>query len=390
MAELPRIRTPWKQQWRRIRYQLLPVVTMACCAVASAWLWNRRMGAITTFGEVELQHTSVVSTLTGHLVPSPGVRQLKLFDRVSAGEMVAKLDDGPALAALDLLRKELARLQTDLRAKEEEIRLADQDRKQSQMVEARRLAILVDDVRLRLIDRRAALEVERIEYQRQKTLYDMIRNAGSAASEKERLELQLARDAAEQRVRNNEDALRQAEAQLKEAMQRASALPEAATTEAQKLLEPIRAGIAAQQAKIEEIELRNKALCIYAPTSGYVSAIHRRPGDAVMAGESIITLVNDQCDHIVSYVRQEHRVKPSTEMFVEIRSRIDGGRPVRAAVTKVGNFYEQIPTHQARDPKIIEWGVPVLISIPPELDSKLKPGELVEVRFGPGRMLGTH
>ncbi|HEX2973296.1 MAG TPA: HlyD family efflux transporter periplasmic adaptor subunit, partial [Tepidisphaeraceae bacterium] len=130
-----------------------------------------------------------------------------------------------------------------------------------------------------------------------------------------------------------------------------------------------------------EAELLGKSLYVYCPVAGIVSTVQRQPGQAVLAGEDILTIVNEHSEHIVSYVRQEHRIKPSSSMMVELRSRVDGGRPVRASVVRVGNNYEPIPVHQARDPKVLEWGIPILISVPFGMD--IRPGELVEVRFGP-------
>jgi hypothetical protein len=42
---------------------------------------------------------------------------------------------------------------------------------------------------------------------------------------------------------------------------------------------------------------------------------------------------------------------------------------------------EPVPAHQLRDPKVLEWGVPVRITVPAGLT--LKPGELLDVAFSP-------
>ncbi|KKL57501.1 hypothetical protein LCGC14_2234800, partial [marine sediment metagenome] len=41
MAKLPTIRTPLLQHWRRIRYQLLPVLVFGGMVVVTGWLWKR-------------------------------------------------------------------------------------------------------------------------------------------------------------------------------------------------------------------------------------------------------------------------------------------------------------------------------------------------------------
>ena len=40
---------------------------------------------------------------------------------------------------------------------------------------------------------------------------------------------------------------------------------------------------------------------------------------------------------------------------------------------------EPVPPHQLADPKVPEWGLPVLIDLP--TGANLRPGELVDVTF---------
>ena len=48
------------------------------------------------------------------------------------------------------------------------------------------------------------------------------------------------------------------------------------------------------------------------------------------------------------------------------------------SVTLVPGYFENT-LHQLADPNVPQWGLPVMISMPPELD--VRPGELIDVTF---------
>ena len=128
---------------------------------------------------------------------------------------------------------------------------------------------------------------------------------------------------------------------------------------------------------VAQVEQNGKRTDLTANMSGQIVAIHRRPGHAVTAGESILTIASDRGRSITTYVRAEQRLTPEAGMPVEVRLRSDPTQTFAASVQRIGPQYEQVPAAQLRDRKSEEWGLPVVISIPP--DVSLKPGELVYV-----------
>ena len=114
-----------------------------------------------------------------------------------------------------------------------------------------------------------------------------------------------------------------------------------------------------------------------ASMSGQIVAIHRTPGHAVTAGESILTITSDRGRSITTYIRAGQRLTPEAGMPVEVRLRSDPTQTFAASVQRIGPQYEPVPPAQLRDRKSEEWGLPVVISIP--ADVSLKPGELVYV-----------
>jgi len=128
---------------------------------------------------------------------------------------------------------------------------------------------------------------------------------------------------------------------------------------------------------VARVEHDGKSTELKATMSGQIVVIHHRPGHAVTAGESILTIASDRGRSITTYVRAEQRLTPEAGMPVEVRLRSDPGQVFAASVQRIGPQYEPVPAAQLRDRKSEEWGLPVVISIPP--DVSLKPGELVNV-----------
>jgi multidrug resistance efflux pump len=120
---------------------------------------------------------------------------------------------------------------------------------------------------------------------------------------------------------------------------------------------------------------------IVSPVTGFVSNIRCSPGQTIRAGETILTITSEQPALVLAYVRQDHRIKPVVRMPVELRSLVSGGPVYRTTIAQVGMSFEPIPHHQARDQKVTEWGIPVMIPIPTAMQADLRPGELVEVRL---------
>jgi hypothetical protein len=117
-----------------------------------------------------------------------------------------------------------------------------------------------------------------------------------------------------------------------------------------------------------------------------VAAIYRYPGQHVRVGEPILTIAAIGSQYIVSYVREEQRIRPAVGMEVTVQGRAIPRQSVLSRVERIGPQVEPIPPHQLRDPKILEWGLPVRITMPTGLT--LHPGELVDVAYMPGSDTG--
>lgn len=357
---------------------------MTGCILLTGWLWHRRISGVSVLGEVQLVQMDAPALVAGLLVPLPTPRQLTLFDTVSAGQTIAMLDDAPSRLLLGTLQAELQQLQEELPAKEEEIRLTLQGMEQNQASQTRRLALDIERLRLDILDRKALIEADRIEFQQRSNIYDMFKRAGAAATDRELVEVELERNVVQERIRGNEKALKEAEEQLAATQKRATEQGAVQTPDIRKILAPLRAAVAVQERRMREIEQQIAMLEVRAPITGRVTAIWRYPGQTVQPGDPIVTIVSEQSQNVVAYVRQDQRFTPSENMGVEVRPRLTGGEPIRGgSIAQIGKHYELIPLHQLRDPKIPEWGTPLLINLPAGYNYSLRPGELVEVKLTP-------
>lgn len=128
---------------------------------------------------------------------------------------------------------------------------------------------------------------------------------------------------------------------------------------------------------IARIEHNGKHTDITAAISGQIVAMHRKPGHTVSAGETLVSIASDRGRSITTYLRAEQRLTPEAGMPVEVRPRSNPAQAFAAAVERIGPQYVPVPAAQLHDRKSEEWGLPVVISIPPNVS--LRPGELVYV-----------
>lgn len=380
MADQRRIRTPFAQQWRRIRYQLFPVLAFVGSIVLTAWLWDRHMGLPNGVGEVNLIQVQASSSVDGVLVALPG-RTFEVFDSVKAGEVVARLDGQQILAAVDTFRKDLARIQGDLAAAEAEALRDQAIREQGAQAEAERLAVAVERIRLDILAHKADLEADRAELKGLTERYQAVKDLFDRGYESRLVlvEAVSARDVVQERITAYERAVRDAEAQRKAAEERLKALGPIQSPNLAAILAPFRAAITTQEALIRETETQLGATDIRSPVDGMISAIYYHPGQAVKAGEYIMTISASQNQYVVCYLRQDQRIQPAVGMSVDVVARTIPVKMFHAQVDRVGAQVEPVPPHHLRDPQTLEWGLPVRISLPTGVS--LRPGELVDVTF---------
>jgi len=373
------IPTPLSQHWRRVRYQLVPVVVFAAAVLGTGALWQRRASMPNAVGEVEAARIPVRSQYPGYL--SKLKEPVKLFQRVEEGTVVAQLEDKSVQAALDALTKDVEALQAEVEATRARLQQEQAERGYDRLLEARRLALDVERTELVILDlqTRTASEKARLERYNKLLAQAQQLEEAHAASFQTVVDLTLERDRSDAIIRGTADQIEQAKLNLQAARDRLKAHPNADPLKDSTFLDPISRQREAQDKRRQELELRLKAMELQAPASGTICAILREPGQTVQAGEDILLIAPDRQTRIIAYVREDQRIQPAVGMEVVVRSRSSQRRMGRAEILSIGPQFEEVPPHQRRDPARLEWGLPVMITMPP--DVHLMPGELVEIVF---------
>jgi multidrug resistance efflux pump len=374
------IRTPWPQRLTWYRQTALPIISFVACVLLTGWLWQRQGQMPGCIGEVEAVRIDVTASANGTLLAlSPPLPAL--FERVEAGTVVARLDDATTRAAMATVQARIGQLRGELQAAIEKTAVAEFDRQQAQQREAARLTWEVQRHRLDVLDRRAVIETSRIEEQRLTSQITLLEPslARGTVSELQIKQWQLQRDEVRTRIAENERALAEAQTQGETTAAALHDLPTLRSASVDVMLAPLEAAITVGERELAELQVQVDAREIRAPISGVVCNIHRWPGQTIKAGEPIITIAAEHGRYILTYVRQEQRIQPTVGMPVALRVRGSRTRPVESLVERVGPQVEQLPPHHMRDPKLPEWGQPVWIEPPPQLD--LRPGELIDVTF---------
>ena len=384
MSNLDRIPIPWSRRWRRFRLGTLPLITFAVSVAATLWLWERQGVMPNAVGEIEAVRVDVASGVDGQLVPLPQ-GQWTLFDAVEATQVVAQLDSKPTLAALEVSRQDIVKLQKDAEA--ELMRLARDLANSSQKPtdekqrEAARTIWTVEQRRLGVLDRQAQLETDRIGLQQLDVQFDNSKraHARNALTDEQLHVAQLQRDLLAKRIEQNMLSLAGAESQRTAANSQLKEQPPLTDNDELRVLVHFRAAVAAQEARVRQLQVQIEGLAIRAPITGTISAIHGWPGQLVRTGQPIITIAANHGQYIVSYVRQDQRLRPEVGSTVSVYLRGMHSQPVAATVERLGPQVLPIPQHQRRDPSVREWGLPVRITLPNGLN--VRPGELVDLVF---------
>jgi multidrug resistance efflux pump len=147
-------------------------------------------------------------------------------------------------------------------------------------------------------------------------------------------------------------------------------------------LSTIHAEAQVQEANLRGIELEIDGLEIRSPVTGKIVTISRHPGQSVQLGTEVMVVAREQSESAIAYLRSDLRIRPELDMRVYVWPRDGRSRPVEARVAGVGPQMQEIPELVARSQKVREWGLPVMVRLPPGY--RARPGEVVNVRFPRG------
>lgn len=383
-----RIPTPWPVRWRRFRQRVLPALTFLSLSSVVLWMWQQDISSPHALGEVEAIRAIVASGSDGLLADPHDGRRWELFDRVEQGQVIARLDDRLLSQQLVTQHAELERLKAEVEAAAAKITLDFFNQQRDHLHESIRLAWKREERRIQVLEKQVQLAADRVLAQRLSAVAEkteqLFRESSSrmrAATELESITARLAHDEVAQRIAANEKTLAEEQRQLDLAAGGFDDYPDLKLPEIAPLLAPLKAAITTQASRIAEVQQQIDGLQIRAPFEGRIATIHVWPGQRLRIGDPVMTLASESRRYIVSYLRSDQALRPQTgdEVQVRLRGVRSSASATDAIVEHVGPQFEPIPPQQLRDPRIAEWGLPVRISLPQDLQPR--PGELVELVF---------
>ncbi|MHC4586159.1 MAG: HlyD family efflux transporter periplasmic adaptor subunit [Planctomycetota bacterium] len=385
----------------RLRRHILPILVWLSVVACVVGLFTRRSQHFEVLGIAQGQVRQIATNCPGRLKSI----SVQLFDQVLSGKTVALVDtilDNDQ--TLSLLQAQRARLQAQLSTILAEIEhltaqlvpthddlLAEQaDRETNRLSDSRRFSVDVESARLEILRYRALIETDRIMLGDLaldvKTIKELLVQEAVAPYELQKAQVQY--ETLDKKIEENEQLLEQAKTALKQTQQRYDEyiLYKPHHPSVEDALDVIRKAIKIQERRMDELLVQiealepGKTLELTAPIEGVVSHILHWPGEAVLAGEPILTITEVKPTEIISYAIEGQVNQIHKGMAVELMKKGESEKIeiARSQITYIGPIVEQIPARLWRNQNIPEWGRPFLIKAPPQM--KLITGELVGIR----------
>lgn len=368
----------------RIRTHILPILVWAGALAGVVVLFHYRTQRFEVLGLAQGQMHQVAATCDGRLRNVP----VQLFERVSQGQTLAVvdtvLDNENLQAQLDTALAEVQHLSAEL-VNTRECLLAEAANRQTDWIAAhRRFSVDVENTKLRVLELMTLLETDRIalgglELDNKISIVQSIADQNDTAL-LQRQRTKVTYNTLAKEIEENEFLLKQAKSDLDAAQRRIAKFsqqqPQHPSVDS--ALQVIHKQISVQQQRIEELLARRSPLVLKSPFDGVVGQLYHKPGEAVLAGDPILTVAEAKPTEVVAYAGEDQLGRVRERMPVELIKSTEPARTVRSQVAYLGANIELMPQQLWRNRNIPQWGRPVLIRIPPGLE--LVPGEIVGIR----------
>jgi multidrug resistance efflux pump len=312
---------------------------------------------------------------------------VELFEDVDAGDVVVKLNDEQVMASIRTSEATIRQLNAELDATGAQILAETGQGVADWTADLRRFQIDEEQRRLDILSLRVVIESDQVELERlglELARADSLLEAGLIS----RSEFDITRlmyEGVRGRIDENLVLLKQTEQEYRAAQARREAYEIELPSHPQDdpLLQPLREAIAVESRRLHEIELQREALTLRSPVMGRVSQILCRRGQSVVPGEPILMIAEQSVQEIVAYLDEASGMEIRENTPVMVSSR-DGSRTVaESVVLRISPSIQALPPRLWTNPRIPDYGRAVVIAATPAMH--LTPGELVNVKFLPGR-----
>jgi len=378
----------------RLRRHILPILVWLSVVAAVVGLFTRRSQRFEVLGIAQGQVRQIASNCSGRLKSV----SVQLFEKVSLGQPVAVVDTildneqprAQLQAQLSTILAEIEHLTVQLVPTQDDLLAEKADRQTNRLSDSRRFSVDVENARLEILRLRALIETDRIMLEdlalEVQTVKELLAQEAVAPYELQKAKVQY--ETLATKIEENEQLLEQAKDALTQTQQRRDEYtrykPHHPSVE--DALDVIRKAIKIQERRMDEILVQiealepRQALQLTAPIDGVVSQIQHWPGEAVLAGEPILTIAEVKPTEIIAYAVEDQVNQIQKGMVVELVKQSEPKKIeiARSQIIYIGPIVEQLPPRLWRNPNIPEWGRPFLVKAPPQM--KLIIGEVVGIR----------
>ena len=122
-----------------------------------------------------------------------------------------------------------------------------------------------------------------------------------------------------------------------------------------------------------------ESLDIVSPTKGQISKAFVRSAQSLQQGVPVATVTPSTGTWVVVYAREQGIVRLAEGMPVTVSLLRDSRQKFSSTVASVGPKIESIPSRQRSNSRVEEWGRPMRIAVPSNVE--IPPGSLVNVAF---------
>ena len=378
----------------RLRRHIVPILVWLSVVAAVVGLFTRRSQRFEVLGIAQGQVRQIASNCTGRLKSV----SVQLFEKVSLGQPVAVVDTildneqprAQLQAQLSTILAEIEHLTVQLVPTQDDLLAEKADRQTNRLSDSRRFSVDVENARLEILRLRALIETDRIMLEdlalEVQTVKELLAQEAVAPYELQKAKVQY--ETLAKKIEENEQLLEQAKDALTQTQQRRDEYtrykPHHPSVE--DALDVIRKAIKIQERRMDEILVQiealepRQALKLTAPIDGVVSQIQHWPGEAVLAGEPILTIAEVKPTEIIAYAVEDQVNQIQKGMVVELVKQSEPKKIeiARSQIIYIGPIVEQLPPRLWRNPNVPEWGRPFLVKAPPQM--KLIIGEVVGIR----------
>ena len=356
-----------------------PWITWTAALAVTVWLGRDIVQANVAPGMARLHVVTLASPQMARVLAievAPG-------DRVTVGQVLARLETSSIEADLAVARADLERLRLDVVAERTSLQTEAAKTAAQLSDDAERAALTLAQIQLEVVRDQAELEQLDEQITQQTRIVEQRLASASTLNTLKLRRASLARKVKGYR-RTLREARRHAQAGVERKGRHAETTGGGTDTTGVDLtarVAPHQAAVIAQAARIEQLEALRRGLTLTAPLAGRVGQVLLHEGDTAGAGAGVITIVDDRPTQAVAFVDQvwAHKIRPGQ------RARLrpsDGSKPRRLGrVIGFGPAISEIPIRFRPIPNQPAFGREIYIQLHKVADAPPLPGQAFDIVF---------